>query len=78
MIRSGASRWHRLRAHEPAGLRHHIIPGPTPPRPAFRGLRAAEGAWSRAGLDMTSDGVVWTPLASGHVASFDQRKCKGL
>ena len=26
---------------------------------------------------MTTDGVVWTPLASGHIASFDRRKCKG-
>src|SRR5262249_20504580 len=23
------------------------------------------------------DGVVWAPLASGHFASFDRRKCKG-
>ena len=28
-------------------------------------------------MDMTTDGVVWTPLASGHIASFDRRKCKG-
>jgi hypothetical protein len=24
---------------------------------------------------MTTDGVIWTPLASGHMASFDRRKC---
>ena len=28
-------------------------------------------------MDMTTDGVAWTPLASGHIASFDRRKCKG-
>src|SRR5207249_9590285 len=28
-------------------------------------------------IDMGTDGVVWTPLASGHIASFDRRKCKG-
>jgi len=36
-----------------------------------------EGAWSPRGIDMTTDGVVWVPLASGHIASFDRRKCKG-
>jgi hypothetical protein len=30
------------------------------------------------GIDITTDGVVWTALAgSGHLASFDRRKCKG-
>ena len=28
-------------------------------------------------MDIDSNGVVWTPLASGHMASFDRRKCKG-
>jgi hypothetical protein len=35
------------------------------------------GFFSR-GIDVDSDGVVWTGLAgSGHLASFDRRKCKG-
>ena len=29
-------------------------------------------------MDIDSQGVVWTPLASGHLASFDRRKCKVL
>jgi hypothetical protein len=29
------------------------------------------------GMDVDSDGVVWTVLSSGHLASFDRRKCKG-
>src|SRR5712691_6222872 len=29
------------------------------------------------GLDIDRNGVVWTVLASGHLASFDRRKCKG-
>ncbi len=29
------------------------------------------------GMDIDRDGVVWTPLASGHLASFDRRKCTG-
>jgi hypothetical protein len=29
------------------------------------------------GMDIDRQGVVWTPLSSGHMASFDRRKCKG-
>ena len=28
-------------------------------------------------MDIDRNGVVWTVLASGHLASFDRRKCKG-
>ena len=28
-------------------------------------------------MDIDRNGVVWVPLASGHLASFDRRKCKG-
>jgi hypothetical protein len=37
------------------------------PRPAY-GIR---------GGDIDKNGVVWASLASGHLASFDRRKCKG-
>ena len=29
------------------------------------------------GMDVDTNGVVWTVLSSGHYASFDRRKCKG-
>jgi hypothetical protein len=29
-------------------------------------------------MDIDRNGVVWVPLASGHMASFDRRKCKVL
>ena len=29
------------------------------------------------GMDVDSNGVVWTGTASGHLVSFDRRKCKG-
>ena len=29
------------------------------------------------GMDVDSNGVVWTALSSGHYASFDRRRCKG-
>jgi len=28
-------------------------------------------------MDVDGNGVVWTVLSSGHLASFDRRKCKG-
>jgi hypothetical protein len=37
------------------------------PKPGF-GIR---------GADIDRNGVVWASLASGHLASFDRRKCKG-
>jgi hypothetical protein len=33
--------------------------------------------FSPRGLDIDRNGVVWAPLASGHFASFDRRKCQG-
>jgi len=33
--------------------------------------------YSPRGLDIDRHGVVWTVIASGHLASFDRRKCKG-
>ena len=33
--------------------------------------------YSPRSLDLDSNGVAWVPLASGHMASFDRRKCKG-
>jgi len=45
----------------------------------WRDKRVPPSGWgfSPRGMDITSDGVVWTSLASGHLASFDRRKCKG-
>ena len=34
-------------------------------------------AFSPRGMDIDRDGVAWVALASGHLASFDRRKCKG-
>ncbi len=33
--------------------------------------------YSPRGMDIDRHGIVWTPLASGHLASFDRRKCTG-
>jgi hypothetical protein len=34
--------------------------------------------YSPRGMDVDRNGVAWVPLASGHMASFDRRKCKVL
>jgi hypothetical protein len=39
--------------------------------------RASIHGYSPRGMDIDSNGVVWASLASGHLASFDRRKCKG-
>ena len=39
--------------------------------------RAPVNGYGPRGMDIDRNGVVWVPLASGHLASFDRRKCKG-
>lgn len=39
--------------------------------------KAPVQGFSPRGLDIDTNGVIWTVLASGHFASFDRRKCKG-
>ena len=60
------------------GFLMRLVPGPNPAETSLTEVYVPpEGAWSPRGMDMGTDGVVWTPLASGHIASFDRRKCKG-
>jgi len=62
-----------------------LVPGAHPPETALAELyelpygnpRAAGQGFSPRGMDIDRNGVVWTALASGHMASFDRRKCKG-
>jgi hypothetical protein len=62
-----------------------LNPGPNPPatalaevyEPPFNNPKAPVQGFSPRGLDLDGNGVVWTVLASGHLASFDRRKCKG-
>jgi hypothetical protein len=61
---------------EQPGYIIHLIPGQNPSETALAELFLPpdEGYGSR-GIDLTSDGVVWTVLSSGHMASFDRKKC---
>jgi hypothetical protein len=55
-----------------------LDPGANPPSTALAEIYnvPAPGFGAR-GADIDSRGVVWVSLASGHLASFDRRKCKG-
>jgi hypothetical protein len=62
-----------------------LNPGSNPPEtalaevyePPFNNPKAPVQGYSPRGADVDRDGVVWSALASGHLASFDRRKCKG-
>ena len=62
-----------------------LNPGPNPPETAlaeyyevpWNDPGASVWGYSPRGMDIDGNGVVWMALASGHLASFDRRKCKG-
>jgi hypothetical protein len=62
-----------------------LSPGANPPETALAevyeppGPEAGVPVWgySPRGMDIDRHGVVWAALASGHLASFDRRKCRG-
>jgi hypothetical protein len=55
-----------------------LVPGPNPAETALSEIyQPPEGTFGPRGLDIDSKGLVWTTLASGHIASFDRSKCKG-
>jgi hypothetical protein len=57
----------------------HVIPGSNPPSTALAEIFEPPfpAGYGPRGMDIDRDGIVWTPLSSGHLASFDRRKCKG-
>ena len=55
-----------------------LVPGPNPPETALAEIyQPPDIGFGPRGIDLDTNGVVWTALASGHLASFDRRKCKG-
>jgi len=62
-----------------------LTPGPNPPATALAEIfevpwddpKASGRGFSPRGFDVDRNGVAWVALASGHLASFDRRKCKG-
>ena len=56
-----------------------MAPGANPPETAMAEIYnvPADKGFSPRGGDVDKEGVMWTVLGSGHLASFDRRKCKG-
>jgi hypothetical protein len=55
-----------------------VVPGPDPANTALAEVyQPPEGTFGPRGIDIGLDGVVWTAMSSGHIASFDRRRCKG-
>jgi hypothetical protein len=62
-----------------------LNPGTNPPETAlaeyyelpWNSSKNGTVGFSPRGLDIDTNGVVWVALASGHLASFDRRKCQG-
>ena len=62
-----------------------LDPGANPPQTALTEIyevpwgnpQAPVQGYSPRGMDIDRNGVAWTPLASGHLASFDRSKCTG-
>jgi hypothetical protein len=58
-----------------------LVPGSNPPETAIAEMyeppfEGPNGGFSPRGMDVDRNGVAWVALASGHMASFDRRKCK--
>ena len=68
----------------PGGI-GRLNPGPNPPETAlaeyyevpWNNAKAPVSGFSPRGLDIDRNNVIWVALGSGHLASFDRKKCKG-
>jgi hypothetical protein len=68
--------WGSMRAFPGAVVR--VVPGPNPSETALAEIyNVPLPGFGIRGADIDKKGVVWASLASGHLASFDRRKCKG-
>jgi hypothetical protein len=60
-----------------------LSPGSNPPETTLSEVfetpynHPSNPGFSPRGMDIDRNGVAWVALASGHMASFDRRKCKG-
>jgi len=67
------------------GAVFRLTPGANPPETAltevfevpWKNPAVPDAGFSPRGGDVDRNGVYWAALASGHLASFDRRKCKG-
>jgi hypothetical protein len=76
--------WGSVQGRMP-GFLVRLVPGSNPPVTALAEIyevpwnnpKAPAQGFGPRGMDVDSNDVVWTVLSSGHLASFDRRKCKG-
>ena len=55
-----------------------VVPGADPANTALAEVyQPPEGSFGPRGIDLGLDGMVWTVLSSGQLASFDRKLCKG-
>jgi hypothetical protein len=55
-----------------------VDPGSNPSQTALAEIyQPPMPGYGPRGMDIDRNGVAWVPLSSGHMASFDRRKCKG-
>jgi hypothetical protein len=68
--------WGSWRSNPGAVVR--LVPGANPPETALAEIyNVPMPGFGIRGADIDKQGVVWVSLASGHLGSFDRRKCKG-
>ena len=68
--------WGTFRSNPGAVVR--LVPGSNPPETALAEIyNVPLPGFGPRGGDIDRQGVVWVSLASGHIGSFDRRKCKG-
>ena len=76
----------RARSTDRSGDRRSVIParwcgsspGANPPETALAEVFTVPlPGFAARGADIDSKGVVWVSMGSGHIGSFDRRKCKG-
>jgi hypothetical protein len=73
--------WGNVNAFPGAAVR--VVPGPNPPMTTLAEVyevpwgQVPASGYNPRGMDVDGNGVFWTVLSSGHMASFDRRRCKG-
>ena len=68
--------WGTFRSNPGAVVR--VVPGSNPSETALTEIyNVPPPGFGPRGGDIDAQGVVWVSLASGHLGSFDRRKCKG-
>ncbi|HEY6359928.1 MAG TPA: carboxypeptidase-like regulatory domain-containing protein, partial [Vicinamibacterales bacterium] len=68
--------WGSYRSNPGAVVR--VVPGQNPPATTLTEVyNVPKPGFGVRGGDIDKQGVVWVSLASGHIGSFDRRKCRG-